>query len=63
MTIKILALSGSQRAASFNALLVRAAADGAAAHGASITMLDWRDSGGDDPALVDATARQDDDAT
>lgn len=43
MTIKILALSGSQRAASFNALLVRAAADGAAVHGASITMLDWRD--------------------
>lgn len=43
MTIKILALSGSQRAASFNALLVRAAADGAAAQGAAITTLDWRD--------------------
>lgn len=43
MTIKILALSGSQRAASFNSLLVRAAADGAAAHGATITTLDWRD--------------------
>ncbi len=43
MTTKILALSGSQRAASFNALLVRAAADGAAAQGAAITTLDWRD--------------------
>lgn len=43
MTIKILALSGSQRAASFNALLVRAAARGAAAEGAEITFLDWRD--------------------
>lgn len=43
MTIKILALSGSQRAASFNALLVRAAANGAAGEGAEITFLDWRD--------------------
>ena len=43
MTIKILALSGSQRAASVNALLVRAAANGAAASGATITTLNWAD--------------------
>lgn len=41
MTLKILALSGSQRAGSWNSLLVRAAADGAAAEGAAITLLDW----------------------
>ena len=41
MTIKILALSGSQRAASWNSLLVRAAAAGAEAEGAQITVLDW----------------------
>lgn len=41
MTIKILALSGSQRAGSWNSLLVRAAAAGAEAEGAQITVLDW----------------------
>ncbi|WP_293370850.1 NAD(P)H-dependent oxidoreductase [Nevskia sp.] len=41
MTIKILALSGSQRAGSSNSLLVRAAAAGAEAEGAHITVLDW----------------------
>ncbi len=43
MTIKILALSGSQRTGSWNSLLVRAAAAGAAAEGAEITVLDWAD--------------------
>ena len=41
MTIKILALSGSQRAGSWNSLLVRAAAAGAEAEGAHITVLNW----------------------
>lgn len=43
MTIKILALSGSQRAGSWNSLLVRAAAAGAEAEGAQISVLDWAD--------------------
>lgn len=43
MTLRILALSGSQRRGSWNALLARAAATGAEAAGASITVLDWAD--------------------
>lgn len=43
MTIKILALSGSQRAGSWNSLLVRAAAAGAESAGAESSLLDWAD--------------------
>lgn len=39
--MKILALSGSARAASHNAKLLKVMAEGAAAAGAEITMLDW----------------------
>ena len=43
MTLKILALSGSQRRGSWNSLLVRAAAAGAERAGATVTFLDWAD--------------------
>jgi NAD(P)H-dependent FMN reductase len=44
-TLRILAFSGSQRRGSFNDLLVRAAARGAAGEGVAITHLDWRGHG------------------
>jgi NAD(P)H-dependent FMN reductase len=42
-TPKILAFAGSTRSASYNKLLVRAAADAALAAGAEITLIDLRD--------------------
>lgn len=41
MTLKLLALSGSARAASHNLKLVRAMAAGATAAGATVTVIDW----------------------
>lgn len=41
--LKILALAGTQRTASYNRLLVRTAARGAEAAGVDITHLDWAD--------------------
>lgn len=43
MTLKILALSGSQRRGSWNSLLVRAAGSGAEAAGVAVSHLDWAD--------------------
>jgi chromate reductase, NAD(P)H dehydrogenase (quinone) len=43
MTIKILALAGSTRTASFNKKLVKVAAEGARMAGATVTNLDLRD--------------------
>lgn len=41
MTVRLLALSGSARRASHNLKLVQAMAAGAAAAGASVTLVDW----------------------
>lgn len=41
--MKILALAGTQRVASYNRMLVRIAARGASAAGAEVTLLDWPD--------------------
>ena len=43
MTIKLLALSGSARRASHNLKLVKQMGEGAAAAGASVTVVDWNE--------------------